>query len=90
MNQLCQKLKYIPLILSVSAAYAWSAPSQIVEVHPVTLYPVTLELKSSSSTTHTYEPIPETPEHSKNICEVKPSACSKEVINEDDHSYMIE
>jgi len=47
----------------------------IYEIHPQTLYLVTLEYTETQNNKHLYEAIPETPQHSKNICAVKPEAC---------------
>ncbi|TQV73704.1 hypothetical protein FLL45_12595 [Aliikangiella marina] len=64
--------------LSVQASYLQSqgqpAPF-IYELHPHTLYLVTLEYDKTENELDFYIPIPQTPEHSKNICRVKPQAC---------------
>ena len=47
----------------------------IYEIHPHTLYLVTLEYDKTINNFDFYKPITATPESSRNICQVKPEAC---------------
>ena len=67
------------VFLTANQVLAESPPPYIYEVHPYTLYLVTLEYQETLEDLDIYDPIGETPQHSIDICEVKPSACYKPV-----------
>jgi|GEM_PF-5204910 len=69
----------ISLLLVTGISNASTPEQFIIEIHPETFYPVTLELKLETENEIKYEPIPETPLHSRNICYIKPKACTKSI-----------
>lgn len=67
-------------IISMQSQPTLAGPDPFIyEVHPHTLYLVVLEYDTTVGEQYIYKPIPSTPDHSKNICRVKPQACYRPV-----------